>query len=302
MRSGIIDNTVYNWILERKFLRGIPMNNQLYIFEEVCDLIKQKGLDHYNREDIEDKFIWTFAKNASSLHVNTVSQSRYVLYATEKDFNLIHKKAEDAGLGITLKESKKDVIEIMVSQYEEVASKAILFIRNGNKGLLQNPDEKKLSHVIYFFTNDNLEFILDCLSENALYSEKKRQEKAYAEKLKASEELKALAAAQTKLMKSQKYGRKSALLTTPSVKTAPAYSVANAYSYSQPGAAKASAKLSDDEIKNYIPEGCAVSHKKYGKGKVRGILEGKIDVLFEGSVEKVFAAQVCIDKKILTVI
>ncbi|SHJ04864.1 hypothetical protein SAMN02745229_04028, partial [Butyrivibrio fibrisolvens DSM 3071] len=42
--------------------------------------------------------------------------------------------------------------------------------------------------------------------------------------------------------------------------------------------------------------------KKYGKGKVRGILEGKIDVLFEGSVEKVFAAQVCIDKKILTVI
>lgn len=279
------------------------MNNLLYIYEEVCDLITQKGLDHYKREDDYDKFIWTFAKNASSLHVNTVSQSRYVLYATEKDFNLIHKRAEEANLGITLKESKKDVIEMLVSQYEEVASKAILFIRNGNKGLLQNPDEKKLSHVIYFFTNDNLEFILDCLSENVLYSEKLRQEKAYAEKLKASEELKALAAAQTKLMKSQKYGRKAALLASPSVKTAPAYSVTSAYSYSRPGAAKAAApKLSDDEIKNYIPEGCAVSHKKYGKGKVEGILEGKINVLFEDSVEKTFAAQVCIDKKILTVI
>lgn len=279
------------------------MNNLLYIYEEVCDLITQKGLDHYKREDDYDKFIWTFAKNASSLHVNTVSQSRYVLYATEKDFNLIRKRAEEANLGITIKESKKDVIEMLVSQYEEVASKAILFIRNGNKGLLQNPDEKKLSHVIYFFTNDNLEFILDCLSENVLYSEKLRQEKAYAEKLKASEELKALAAAQTKLMKSQKYGRKAALLASPSVKTAPAYSVTSAYSYSRPGAAKAAAtKLSDDEIKNYIPEGCAVSHKKYGKGKVEAILEGKINVLFEDSVEKTFSAQVCIDKKILTVI
>ena len=278
------------------------MNNLLYIYEEVCDLITQKGLDHYKREDIDDKFIWTFAKNASSLHVNTVSQSRYVLYATEKDFNLIHKRAEDAGLGITLKESKKDMIEMMVSQYEEVASKAILFIRNGNKGLLQNPDEKKLSHVIYFFTNDNLEFILDCLAENPLYCEKLRQKKAYEEKLKASEELKALAAAQTKLMKSQKYGRKASLLASPAVKTAPAYGVT---SYSRPGASKASpitTKLSDEEIKNVIPEGCAVSHKKYGKGKVEAILEGKINVLFEDSVEKTFAAQVCIDKKILTVI
>ena len=153
------------------------MNNLLYIFEEVCELIKTKGLDHNERENDEDKFIWSFAKNGSSLHVNTVSQSRYVLYATEKDYNLIHKRAEDKGLGITLKESKKDVIELLVSQYEEVSSKAILFIRNGNKGLLANPDEKKLSHVIYFFTNENLEFILDCLAENELYSEKIRQEK-----------------------------------------------------------------------------------------------------------------------------
>ena len=165
------------------------MNNLLYIFEEVCDLIAQRELNHFDRENDEDKFIWSFAKNGSSLHVNTVSQSRYVLYATEKDFNLIHKRAEDAGLGITLKESKKDIIEMYVSQYEEVASKAILFIRNGNKGLLQNPDEKKLSHVIYFFTNENLEFVLDCLAENALYSPKVRQEKEYSEKVNLNAEV-----------------------------------------------------------------------------------------------------------------
>ncbi len=286
------------------------MNNLLYIFEEVCELITTKGLDHNERENDEDKFIWSFAKNGSSLHVNTVSQSRYVLYATEKDYNLIHKRAEDKGLGITLKESKKDVIELLVSQYEEVSSKAILFIRNGNKGLLANPDEKKLSHVIYFFTNENLEFILDCLAENELYSEKIRQEKIYAEKLKASEELKALATAQTKLMKSQKYGRSR--LSAPasegsSVKniTSTAYGVASATIFTKTASAgikAAASELTDDEIKNVIPEGCLVSHKKYGKGTVKAILEGKIDVLFEDSVEKVFAAQVCINNKLLTVI
>lgn len=286
------------------------MNNLLYIFEEVCELITTKGLDHNERENDEDKFIWSFAKNGSSLHVNTVSQSRYVLYATEKDYNLIHKRAEDKGLGITLKESKKDVIELLVSQYEEVSSKAILFIRNGNKGLLANPDEKKLSHVIYFFTNENLEFILDCLAENELYSEKIRQEKIYAEKLKASEELKALATAQTKLMKSQKYGRSR--LSAPasegsSVKniTSTAYGVASATIFTKTASAgsnTAASELTDEEIKNVIPEGCLVSHKKYGKGTVKAILEGKIDVLFEDSVEKVFAAQVCINNKLLTVI
>ena len=37
-------------------------------------------------------------------------------------------------------------------------------------------------------------------------------------------------------------------------------------------------------------------------GKVKTVNEGKIDVLFEGSVEKVFAAKVCINNGLLTVI
>lgn len=285
------------------------MNNLLYIFEEVCDIITEKGLDHFEREEDDDKFIWNFAKNGSSLHVNTVSQSRYVLYATEKDYNLIHRRAEDRGLGIGIKESKKDMIEMLVSQYEEVASKAIMFLRNGNKGLLQNPDEKKLPHVIYFFTNENLEFVLDCLAENELYSEKVRQKKEYAQKLKASEELKALADAQTKLMKSQKYGRSRISATTPGIRmktmTAAAYGVtsANVFTKTSVAGTKASAnELTDEDIKSVIQDGCHVSHKKYGKGIVKTVNEGKIDVLFEDSVEKVFAAKVCINNGLLTVI
>ena len=142
------------------------MNNLLYIYEEVLDLIKERSLDKFEREGAEDKFLWQFSKTGSSLHVNTINQSRFVLYATEKDFNFIKKKADDANLGIVLKESKKEMIEQIVSQYEEVSSKAILFIRNGNKGLLQNSDEPKLPHVIYLFTNENLELVLDWIVES----------------------------------------------------------------------------------------------------------------------------------------
>ncbi len=235
------------------------MNNLLYIYEEVLDLIKEKELDHYEREGARDKFLWQFAKGGSSLHVNTVMQSRFVLYATEKDFNFIKKKADDANLGIVLKESKKEVIEQIVSQYEEVSSKAILFIRNGNKGLLQNPEEPKLPHVIYLFTNENLEFVLDCISEC-------EKTAAVASKAKTS------TAARAGFSK---------VIVAPKPKLP---------------------ELSDDEIKGILPEGCAVSHTKYGHGVVQAILGGKIKVLFEDSVEKTFAAQVCIEKKLLAVI
>ncbi|WP_026527373.1 hypothetical protein [Butyrivibrio sp. VCD2006] len=244
------------------------MNNLLYIYEEVVDLIKEKGLDQYEREDAKDKFIWQFAKNGSSLHVKTVMQSRYVLYATEKDYNLLVKKADEANLGIVLKESKKEVIEKLVSQYEEVSSKAILFIRNGNKGLLQNPDEKKLSHVIYFFTNENLELILDWIKENVIAANKAEEEK--------------------KMAASRGYGYRASsgvVSARPVVIQKPKLP-----------------ELTDEDIKNVIPEGCEVSHQKYGRGTVKAIIEGRIKVLFEDSVEKIFAAQVCIDKKLLTVI
>ena len=235
------------------------MNNTLYIYEEVCDLIKERKFDQYEREGAKDKFIWQFAKNGSSLHVRTIMHSRFVLYATEKDYNLLMRKADAANLGIVLKESKKEALEMLVAQYEEVSSKAILFIRNGNKGLLQNPEEKKLSHVIYFFTNENLEFVLDCLKENYIENKEPKQVKT--------------------MTVSRPLMQKVVPIQKPALP-----------------------ELTDDEIKNVIPEGCAVSHKKYGKGTVKAILEGKIRVIFEDSDEKVFAASVCIDKKLLTVI
>ena len=235
------------------------MNSLLYIYEEVLDLIKARNLDNYEREGAEDKFLWQFSKTGSSLHVCTINQSRFVLYATEKDFNFIKKKADDANLGIVLKESKKEVIEQIVSQYEEVSSKAILFIRNGNKGLLQNPDEPKLPHVIYLFTNENLEFVLDCIVES-------EKTKAEASKAKSS------TGAKVSFCK---------VVAAPKPKLP---------------------ELSDEEIKNVLPNGCAVSHMKYGHGIVQEILDGKIRVLFEDAVEKTFSAQVCIEKKLLTVV
>jgi len=235
------------------------MNNLLYIYEEVCDLIKEKEIDLYEREDAQDKFICQFAKGGSSLHVKTVMQSRYVLYATEKDFNLIKRKSDAANTGIVLKESKKEEIELIVSQYEEVASKAILFIRNGNKGLLQNPDEKKLPHVIYFFTNENLDFVLDCIKENL-------EAGAKTAKTKISRETATMV-------------RRTVVVPKPKMP-----------------------ELSDEEIMETIPEGSEVSHAKYGIGTVESVFDGKITVLFDGAVEKIFAGTLCVNKKILTVL
>jgi hypothetical protein len=230
------------------------MNNLLYTYEEVCERIEEKELTQFERDDARDKFLWQFAKNGSSLHVHTVMQSRYVLYATEKDFNYIKRKAEAAMLDLVLKESKKEMLEAVIAQYEEVTSKAILFIRQGNRVLQEKNAERNLPHVIIFFTNENLDFVLDCVKENAI---KKEKEKAVEVK-----------------------------------RVMPVY---------KPAAPKLP-ELTDEEIKNAIPEGSVVSHTKYGTGTVKAVLGGKIKVLFENSVEKIFAAQVCIDKKLLTVL
>ncbi len=232
------------------------MNNLLYTYEEVCERIEEKELGQFERDDARDKFLWQFSKNGSSLHVNTVMQSRYVLYATEKDFNYIKRKAESLMLDLVLKESKKEMLEAVIAQYEEVTSKAILFVRQGNRVLQEKNAEKNLPHVIIFFTNENLDFVLDCVKENEIKKEKEKEK----------------AAAPKRVM--------------------PIY---------KPAAPKLP-ELTDDEIKDAIPEGSLVSHTKYGTGTVKAVIEGKIKVLFENSVEKIFAAQVCIDKKLLTVL
>ncbi len=225
------------------------MNNLLYTYEEVCDLIGEKGLTQFERDDARDKFLWQFSKSGSSLHVRTIMQSRYVLYATEKDFTSLKKKAEESNLAIPLTERDKNVIDQLIGQYEGVASRAILFIKNGNRILQKEDAEKKLPHVIVFFTNENLDFVLDGLCKNDQYKDKKEAVKVY------------VPAAKPKLP-----------------------------------------ELTDDEIKSSIPEGAVVSHSKYGKGTVKAVIEGRIKVLFEDSVEKIFAAQVCLEKNLLTVL
>lgn len=234
------------------------MNNLLYTYEEVCDLIRERNLNQFEREDAEDNFLWQFAKGGPSLHVKTIMQSRYVLFASEKDFIAIRKKADAANLGIAITETKKEMIELMVSQYEEVASKAILFVKNGNKGLNADPVERALPHMILFFTNENLEFILDSLVEIEASKEESKKKPA------------------------------------PVVRKTPA-SVAF-----RPIVKEKVPELTDEEVRDVFPEGCAVAHAKYGKGTVTSVADGKIEVTFEDSTIKVFAANVCIGKKLLT--
>ncbi len=143
------------------------MENILYSYEEVCELIQNKGLQITMGRDEDLNKICQFGNHGSILNVNTLIYNRYQFHATEKDYNAIKRMAESENLAIVLRETDKDEIEDVISGYEEVASKAILFIKNGNRVLQLNETEKNLPHEIIFFTNDNLDRILECICENS---------------------------------------------------------------------------------------------------------------------------------------
>jgi hypothetical protein len=148
------------------------MDNQLYSYEEVCELINDKELKMTMRRDEELNKICQFGDHGSILNVNTLLFNRYQIHATEKDFNSIKRMAESENLAIVLRETDKNEIEDVISGYEEVGSKAILFIKNGNRVLQLNDTDKSLPHEIIFFTNENLDLILECLCENEKYKPK----------------------------------------------------------------------------------------------------------------------------------
>lgn len=150
------------------------MENQLYSYEEACELIQEKGLKMTMGRDEDLNKICQFGDHGSILNVNTLLYNRYQIHATEKDFNAIKRMGDSENLAIVLRENDKDEIEDMISGYEEVGSKAILFIKNGNRVLQLNDTDKNLPHEIVFFTNDNLDLVLDCLSENDTYKPKKK--------------------------------------------------------------------------------------------------------------------------------
>ncbi len=142
------------------------MGNQLYSFEEACELIQDKGLNMTVDRDDDLNNICRFGDKGSILVVNTLLFDRYQLHATEKDFNAIKRMAEAENLAIVLRENDKDEVESVISGYEEVGSKAILFIKNGNRVLQMNDTDKNLPHEIIFFTNENLDLILECISDD----------------------------------------------------------------------------------------------------------------------------------------
>ena len=224
------------------------MDNQLYSYEEVCELIEHKDLKILKKRDEDLNKICQFGERGSILNVNTLLYNRYQFHATEKDFNAIKRMAESENLAIVLRETDKDEIEDLVSGYEEVGSKAILFIKNGNRLIQLNETEKNLPHEIIFFTNENLDLILDCLCE---IDKSKTKQKVAAPVVKV-----------TKVVEPE---------------------------------------LTDEEIREIYPEGCAVTHTKYGHGIVKLVSTGRITVEFDNSVEKILGAKICIKNKLLTV-
>ena len=149
------------------------MENQLYSYEEACKLIQDKELKMTMKRDDDYNTICQFGDNGSILNVNTLLFNRYQLHATEKDFNSLKRMAESENLAILLRENDKDEIEDVITGYEEVGSKAILFIKNGNRLLQLNDTDKNLPHEIIFFTNENLDLVLECLCENDSYKPKR---------------------------------------------------------------------------------------------------------------------------------
>ncbi|SFP65203.1 hypothetical protein SAMN04487928_105102 [Butyrivibrio proteoclasticus] len=225
------------------------MENQLYSYEEVCSLIQDKGMIMTMMRDEDLNKLCQFGSRGSILNVNTLLFNRYQIHANEKDYNAIKRMAESEGLAIVIRENEKDEVEDAISGYEEIESKAILFIKNGNRVLQLNDTDKSLPHEIVFFTNDNLDLVLECLCENDSYKPKPKS-------------------------------------TSPVVKVVK----------------PVEPELTDDEIKEIFAEGCEVNHKTYGHGLVKTVLNGKLTVEFDDSVEKILSAKICIKNKLLSVV
>ncbi len=150
-----------------------------YSFEEVCSLIEEKGLNRFERDNADLNSIWQFGPKRSCLQAHTTVFDRYVLYATESDYNAIRKKADEEGLALILTEKSAELLDTVINEYENVKSKAILFIRNGNRIMQPSPVECSISHKIVFFTNENLEFVLDIIAENEKSRKKTGPQKVY---------------------------------------------------------------------------------------------------------------------------
>lgn len=153
--------------------------NGLYTFDEVCSFIEEKGLSKCERKNADINAIWQFGQKRSCLQARTNIFNRYVVYATESDFNAIKKKADQNGLALILTEKKSELLEAVINEYEAVKSKAILFIKNGNRIMQPSPVECSIPHEIVFFTNENLHFVLDVLSENSKSKKKTEQKNVY---------------------------------------------------------------------------------------------------------------------------
>ncbi len=141
------------------------MNKDLYHFDDAKVIMESKGLGHNLRTNDDKEHYRQFAVDGSSLHVKNRSVNPYVLYSTESDYTSIMHQ---------VKIDNKEYVELVLKNDEEITDvrdlvknnkECFIFVRNGNK-ILNPKSEKCIPNIVYVYSNENFEYILDVLYQN----------------------------------------------------------------------------------------------------------------------------------------
>ncbi len=146
------------------------MTSDLFTFDQAVERMDAVGLSHRVRKD--EKNFRQFGEGCSSLHVKTKRAGKFMLYSTDSDFTNIRREAQKNGYSIVYLETTETAIdqktiEDMVENIRENHVNTLIFVRNGNR-LLHSNSEMSLPHKIFFFTNENFEFVINVLAMNEL--------------------------------------------------------------------------------------------------------------------------------------
>ena len=148
---------------------GGMVMGEIYSAEETKRIIANKGLGHFERAD--DKRYHQFNKDASSLHIK-VRKREYALCSTDTDYsNIVAACKKDNCKYIVVNELDRTTINDLVEMIKESEPETIVCIKDGNKIVNPSTAESYIPHYVKFFSNDNLEFVLDVLYQNELNRE-----------------------------------------------------------------------------------------------------------------------------------
>ena len=96
----------------------------------------------------------------------------YALYSTDTDYtNIVAACKKDNCKYIVVNELDRTTINDLVEMIKESEPETIVCIKDGNKIVNPSTAESYIPHYVKFFSNDNLEFVLDVLYQNEINRE-----------------------------------------------------------------------------------------------------------------------------------